>query len=136
LTLREEAQKKAKGAADATGAAVGNEGVAFLMKSSVAVAAIFTALGVSGGLLGNMARNHPKLTAIAIVGASIATICGVIAALSKKHPRAQWRLLIAGLSIYLIAAVGGSLGSRQCLGRHDRSRGLGEDRALTIRGCG
>lgn len=88
-----------------TGPADQNTGVAFLMASVTAVAALFTTLGVTGGLLGRMVRNHPELASVAAVAAVIATVLGVVGWMLKSKPVPQARVLSVGLLLFLVAAV-------------------------------
>jgi hypothetical protein len=85
-------------------AAEDNKGVAFLVGSVAAVAAILTALGITGGVIGRMARNHDVLTFLAISLAAFASVVGVIAWLQSKSSQRQKHLLWLGLAIFLAAA--------------------------------
>ena len=76
-----------------------NEGVAFLLKSVAAVTAIFTALGITGGVIGRMARNHDLATFLALGLAVAAVSIGVVATV-LGHVGWQRRLLYLGLAAF------------------------------------
>jgi hypothetical protein len=86
-------------------AAKDNPGAAFLVTSITVIAGVFTALGLTGNVLGRMARNHSLLAGASIITALVAVILGVLAALLVEHTRARWSIL--GVGLFFFAAAGG-----------------------------
>jgi hypothetical protein len=81
-----------------------NRGAAFLLASITAIAALFTALGVTGGLVGRMARNHNVLTGAAFVAALFAVASGFVAAYISGKGKEKVFLNV-GIGFYLLAGV-------------------------------
>lgn len=93
-----------------------NKGAGFLMASMTALVAILAALGVTGGVVGRMARNHEELTGLAFVATAIAVVLGFVAAYANgdgngseadraKEAARERGLLNWGIILYGIAAV-------------------------------
>ncbi|HST55872.1 MAG TPA: hypothetical protein VLJ42_08265 [Solirubrobacteraceae bacterium] len=80
-----------------------NRGSAFLMASLTAIAGIFTVLGLTGGLIGRMARNHPVFAggALAVAGGAVVVgfIGGGLTGVKQRHA------LNLGIGLFLVAAV-------------------------------
>jgi hypothetical protein len=93
-----------KGAAP--GAAEGNQGIATLTGAFALLATIFTALGITGGVLGNMLRNHPVWAGIAVGLTLIAVLVGAVAFFMKDYKTLQRWLFLGG--IILLAVAGSS----------------------------
>jgi hypothetical protein len=85
-------------------AAPENKPSAFLVTSLTVVAAVFTGLGFTGGLIGRVARNHPTATGVALVVAALAVAIGVAAHLvPARHARVQAYGLGLGLLLFIVA---------------------------------
>src|SRR3954447_5156747 len=81
-----------------------NKGAAVLMASITGVGAILTALGVSGGLVGRMARNHEILSGLAFIAALLAVGMGFIAAYTGRAAREK-TFLNRGIALFVIAGI-------------------------------
>jgi hypothetical protein len=87
------------------GVAADNKGAAVLLGAFTAVGAIFSALGLTGGLAGRMARNESWLTLIAFGAAALALVCAITGYLLAARPEAQWRAFLWGLRFFVVSAV-------------------------------
>src|SRR5438309_164 len=81
-----------------------NRGAAFLLGGLTVVTGIFTALGVTGGIVGRMARNEATLTTVGLSLTVSAVVVGAIAAYVLRRDQ-QRRALIVGLGLLLAAGV-------------------------------
>jgi hypothetical protein len=99
-----------------------NTGATFLVASLTFVTGIFTALGITGGAIGHMARNHQLLMGTALIAACLAVICGVIAALRRSNSAKQWSWLRNGLALFLVATVAAVLAGLATWGDQTRPR--------------
>jgi hypothetical protein len=81
-----------------------NQGAAFLLGGLTVVTGIFTALGVTGGIVGRMARNEATLTTVGLSLTVSAVVVGAVAAyvLRRDHQR---RALMVGLGLLLAAGI-------------------------------
>jgi hypothetical protein len=109
-------------AADAVTPPKENSGAAFLVASLTFVTGIFAALGITGGVLGRMGRNHPIPTGIAIFFATLAVISGVLAALKKNDSARQWSHLRNGLICFLVATIAAVVAGLLTWGDHTSPR--------------
>jgi uncharacterized membrane protein YebE (DUF533 family) len=83
-------------------AAEENPGAAFLVTSVTVIAGVFTALGLTGNVLGRMARNHSYAAGAAIILALVAVTLGVFAALLVNRKKALKWALGLGLLVFLV----------------------------------
>lgn len=83
-----------------------NPGAAFLLTSITVITAVFAALGLTGGILGRMARNHSEAAGAALGLALAAIVLGVLAALLDRHQRAS-RARDVVLALGLLVFLGG-----------------------------